>query len=285
MTVYGYARVSTAGQSLVEQKNNLKEYGAEIIISEKYTGTTTDRPQFDKLVRSIKGNDTLIVTKLDRFARNTREALNLIDSLLQMKVIIKVINLGTIDNTPLGRLIVRTLLSVAEMERDLIIERTRAGKMFAKQHNPNYKEGRPKRKKDSRNQAIFEYSKSHTISNTAETFDISTRTVSYVKALFKWTYQVQFVLYWIYNKRKEKSMVDNNWHTLSSASRLLGKGNTYVSLWLRRHDIPDEMVMSSQGKVYLISQDGMEYIRNNTKKEGVLMASSCQWGSVAKTRL
>ena len=84
MTVYGYARVSTAGQSLVGQKNNLKEYGAEIIISEKYTGTTTDRPQFDKLVRSIKGNDTLIVTKLDRFARNTREALNLIDSLLQM---------------------------------------------------------------------------------------------------------------------------------------------------------------------------------------------------------
>ena len=71
-------------------------------------------------------------------------------------------------------------------------------------------------------------------------------------------------------------MVDNNWHTLSSASHLLGKGNTYVSLWFRRHDIPDEMVMSSQGKVYLISQDGMEYIRNNTKKEGVLMASSCQ---------
>lgn len=80
-------------------------------------------------------------------------------------------------------------------------------------------------------------------------------------------------------------MENNNWHTLSSASSLLGKGNTYVSLWLRRHDIPDEMVMSSQGKVLLISQDGIEYIRNNTKKEGVLMASSCQWGNVAKTRL
>lgn len=185
MTIYGYARVSTSGQSLREQKEELKNYGAEIIISEKYTGTTTARPEFEKLVKAIQTNDTLVVTKLDRFARNTREALNLIDSLLEVKVIIKVTNLGTIDNTPMGRLIVRTLLSVAEMERDMIIERTRAGKAFAKQHNPNYKEGRPKRKKDSRNTAIYEYSQKHTIKNTAETFDISLRTVSYIKKLFQ----------------------------------------------------------------------------------------------------
>lgn len=89
----------------------------------------------------------MVVTKLDRFARNTREALNLINSLLKEKIIIQVLNLGTIDNTPMGRMIVRTLLSVAEMERDMIIERTQAGKVFAKQHNPNYKERRPKRKK------------------------------------------------------------------------------------------------------------------------------------------
>lgn len=89
----------------------------------------------------------MIITKLDRFARNTREALNLIDDLLKEKIMIKVLNLGTIDNTPIGRMIVRTLLSVAEMERDMIIERTQAGKIFASQHNPNYKEGRPKRKK------------------------------------------------------------------------------------------------------------------------------------------
>lgn len=147
MTVYGYARVSTAGQSLNEQKETLKNSGAKIILSEKYSGTTTSRPQFEKLVNLIEPNDTLIVTKLDRFARNTREALNLIDDLLKEKIMIKVLNLGTIDNTPMGRMIVRTLLSVAEMERDMIIERTQAGKIFAKQHNPNYKEGRPKRQK------------------------------------------------------------------------------------------------------------------------------------------
>ncbi len=81
---------------------------------------------------------------------------------------IKVLNLGMIDNTPIGRMIVRTLLSVAEMERDMIIERTQAGKIFARQHNPNYKESRPKRKKDSRNMAIFEYSNSHTVKEAVD---------------------------------------------------------------------------------------------------------------------
>lgn len=97
---------------------------------------------------------------------------------------IKVLNLGTIDDTPMGRMIVRTLLSVAEMERDMIIERTQAGKIFAKQHNPNYREGRPKRKKDSRNTAIFEYSMTHTVKATSIAFNISPRTVQYIIKLF-----------------------------------------------------------------------------------------------------
>ena len=185
MTVYGYARVSTAGQSLNEQKETLKNSGAEIILSEKYSGTTTSRPQFEKLVNLIEPNDTLIVTKLDRFARNTREALNLIDDLLTEKIMIKVLNLGTIDNTPMGRMIVRTLLSVAEMERDMIIERTQAGKAFARQHNPNYKEGRPRRQKDGRSTAILEFSLTHTVKSTAEAFGVSVRTVQYIKAQFK----------------------------------------------------------------------------------------------------
>ncbi|MBM6602611.1 recombinase family protein [Pediococcus acidilactici] len=120
------------------------------------------------MVHLIKPNDTLIVIKLDRFARSTREALNLIDDLLKEKIMIKVLNLGTIDNTPIERMIVRTLLSVAEVERDMIIERMQAGKIFARQHNPNYKEGIPKRKEDSWNMAIFEYSNSHTVKEAAE---------------------------------------------------------------------------------------------------------------------
>lgn len=123
MTVYGYARVSTAGQSLNEQKETLKNSGAEIILSEKYSGTTTARPQFAKLVEIIQPNDTLIVTKLEHFTRNIREALNLIADLLKEKIMIKILKLGTIDDTSIDRMIVLTLLLVAELERDMIIER------------------------------------------------------------------------------------------------------------------------------------------------------------------
>lgn len=152
-------------------------------MSEKYSGTTTTRPQFEKLVHLVEPIDTLIVTKLDRFARNTREALNLIDSLLKEKIIIKVLNLGTIDNTHMGRMIVKTLLSVAEMERDMIIERTQAGKIFSKQHNPNYKEGRPKRKKTAEIKPSLIILKPH-CKSTAEAFNISARTVQYIKNMF-----------------------------------------------------------------------------------------------------
>ena len=80
----------------------------------------------------LKSGDEIVVTKLDRFARNTREALEIIEPLLDDNVTIKVLNLGTIENTSMGRMIVRTLLSVAEMERDMIVERTQEGKMFAR---------------------------------------------------------------------------------------------------------------------------------------------------------
>lgn len=76
----------------------------------------------------LKPGDEIVVTKLDRFARNTREALEIIEPLLDDNVTIKVLNLGTIENTSMGRMVTRTLLSVAEMERDMIVERTQEGK-------------------------------------------------------------------------------------------------------------------------------------------------------------
>lgn len=123
MTVFGYVKVSTAGQALSEQKGTLKNSGASIILSEKYSGTTTARPQFAKLVEIIQPNDTLIVTKLEHFTRNIREALNLIADLLKEKIMIKILKLGTIDDTSIDRMIVLTFLLVAELERDMIIER------------------------------------------------------------------------------------------------------------------------------------------------------------------
>lgn len=130
MTKYGYARVSTASQSTKEQIQQLIENGVDKknIFSERFTGTKRDRPKFNQLLAGLKSGDEIVVTKLDRFARNTREALEIIEPLLDDNVTIKVLNLGTIENTSMGRMIVRTLLSVAEMERDMIVERTQEGK-------------------------------------------------------------------------------------------------------------------------------------------------------------
>ena len=182
-TVYGYARVSTLGQDLKEQRGELIEAGVDKanLYSEKFTGTTTERPQFSELLAIVKPGDIITVTKLDRFARNTREALEAIEPLLDNNVTIKVLNLGTIENTPMGRMILRTLLSVAEMERDMIVERTQAGKAYAKAHKKNYREGRPQRVITPQYQAIYDYLQDHTYKQTATAFKVGTATVSRIK--------------------------------------------------------------------------------------------------------
>lgn len=179
MTVYGYARVSTAGQDLHEQINELINSGVskDTIFSEKFTGTTTNRPEFNKLMELVNPGDMIVVTKLDRFARNTREALDAIEPLLNKDVAIRVINLGMIENTPMGRMIMRTLLSVAEMERDMIVERTQAGKEYAKLHNPRYKEGRPKKYKPEQLDLAMELLETNSYTRVAKMTGISKSTL------------------------------------------------------------------------------------------------------------
>lgn len=141
---YGYARVSTRHQDLNGQLDLLKEEGCDKIYSEKITGTKSDRPEFKKLLETIQSGDTLVVSKLDRFARSTQDALNTIKFLFEKGVRINVLNLGIIENTSTGRLIFTIFSAFADFERDLIVERTQEGKALAKQ-KPGYKEGRPKK--------------------------------------------------------------------------------------------------------------------------------------------
>ena len=144
--IYGYARVSTLkqkdGNSIEEQKNTLKEKGAEKIITEVYTGTTTDRPKFNALIESIQPGDTLMVTKIDRFARTVQEGLATIDQLLAKGVTVHIINMGVVDTSPIGKLIRTVLLAFAEFERDMIVQRTQEGKAIARQR-PDFRDGRP----------------------------------------------------------------------------------------------------------------------------------------------
>lgn len=147
--IYGYCRVSTAGQlegnSLEQQEQQIiNDYPTAIIYKESYTGTKTDRPIFNKLLGELKSGDMLVVTKLDRFARSLSQGNHLVTELIQKGVRVNILNIGMMDNTPNSKLIRNIFFSFAEFERDMIIERTQQGKAIAKQ-NPNFKEGRPKK--------------------------------------------------------------------------------------------------------------------------------------------
>lgn len=145
--IYGYARVSTVGQSingssLEEQVAALTEYGCNQIITEAYTGKTVDRPQFTALLSKLQSGDTLVVTKLDRFARSTVEGVQTVRDLFARDVKVHILNIGLIENTLSGNLILTVFLAFAEFERGMILERTQNGKALAKMQ-PGFREGRP----------------------------------------------------------------------------------------------------------------------------------------------
>lgn len=139
----GYARVSTNDQKLESQLELLKNAGAEVIYQEKMTGKTTHRPEFEKILQMIRSDDTLIITKLDRFARNTREALEIVQDLFSRGVKINILNMGIIDDTPTGQLTFTIFSAFAQFERDMILTRTQEGKNYARENDPYFKEGRP----------------------------------------------------------------------------------------------------------------------------------------------
>ena len=183
MTDYGYARVSTKGQSLKDQITQLQQAGIKRsnLYYEKFTGTTTNRPKFDELTRKVKSGDMITVTKLDRLARNTREALNVLDPLMSKGVKFNVLNIGVLENSTIGRLVKTILLAVAEMERDMIVDRTQEGKRYARLHKKDYHEGRPKRMITPHYQAAYDYLLGHTYTDTARAFNISVSTLQRIK--------------------------------------------------------------------------------------------------------
>jgi DNA invertase Pin-like site-specific DNA recombinase len=146
--IVGYIRVSTRGQldgNSVEEQSKLildKYSNAELFV-ESYSGAK-ERAIFDSLVDELQEGDLLVVTKLDRFCRTTKEGLTFIDNLMNKGANIHILNMGLIEDTPMGRLIVTNLLAFAEFERSMIIERTQGGKAIAKTKD-GFKEGRPKK--------------------------------------------------------------------------------------------------------------------------------------------
>lgn len=145
--IYGYARVSTKGQdkygnSLRDQTEKLLTAGCEKIYHDSFTGTKMERPEFSKLMPLLREGDTLVVTKLDRFARTATDGAKTVQELVNRGVEVHVLNMGRADNTPMGKLMVTIMFAFAEFERDMIVERTSTGKAVAKANDPNWREGR-----------------------------------------------------------------------------------------------------------------------------------------------
>ena len=145
--IYGYARVSTRkqvdGYGLEVQKREiLVKYPSALISKEQCTGAKLNRPIFEGLLHKLKSGDILVVSKLDRVARNTVDGIKVVEELFQKKVSIHILNIGLLEDTPMGRFFLTTMLAIAELERNMIIERTQTGKELARL-NGNFKEGRP----------------------------------------------------------------------------------------------------------------------------------------------
>jgi DNA invertase Pin-like site-specific DNA recombinase len=133
MAVYGYARVSTDGQSLAAQLDELKAKKCEKIFQEKISGARSDRKQLARLVAVLEKGDVLVVTRLDRLARSTRDLLNLLGTIAEKGAGFKSLRDNWADTTtPHGRLMLTVLGGLAEFERELIRTRTGEGRERAK---------------------------------------------------------------------------------------------------------------------------------------------------------
>ena len=116
--IYGYARVSTItqehnGNSLEEQVSALTAYGCQEIIQEAFTDKTMERPAFQALFSKLKANDTLVVTKLDRFARTAIQGVQTVRELFERGVKVHILNMGLVENTLTGNLILTIMLAFA----------------------------------------------------------------------------------------------------------------------------------------------------------------------------
>jgi DNA invertase Pin-like site-specific DNA recombinase len=138
----GYARVSTRDQDLTIQQDQLRAAGCTKVYAEKVSGTRSDRPQLARLLKAVDYGDVIIVTRLDRLARSTRDLLNTVDSITKAGAQFRSLADTWCDTTtPHGKLLLAVLGGLAEFERSLIMSRTQAGIQRAKDNGVTF--GRP----------------------------------------------------------------------------------------------------------------------------------------------
>ena len=144
----GYARVSTQDQNLDLQIDALTNAGCKKIFHEKTSGSRAERPEFSKALETLRGGDTLVVWKLDRLGRSVKNLVDLVGELHKQGVQFKSLTDAIDTGTPSGRFFFHVMASLAQMERELTVERTRAGLETARKLGR--KGGRKRRMTDSK---------------------------------------------------------------------------------------------------------------------------------------
>jgi DNA invertase Pin-like site-specific DNA recombinase len=178
MTVIGYARVSTDGQTLDAQLAALKAAGATQVFSEKVSGAKTDRKALAKAIAALSPGDVLLVTRLDRLARSTRDLLNVLASVTDKDAGFRSIADPMIDTTsPHGKLILAVLAALAEFERSMILARTSEGRIRAQQRGVKF--GRkPSLTPHQQAEALARRANGEALADIGRSYNVSHSTIS-----------------------------------------------------------------------------------------------------------
>lgn len=180
--IKGYARVSTDGQSLEAQHAALAAAGAERVFAEKQSGIKTDRAALARCMASLEPGDILLVTKLDRLARSTRDLLNTLATIGEAGASFRSLADAWADTTTAhGRLMLTVLGGLAEFERHLILSRTDEGRQRAKARGVRF--GRkPKLTKHQQAEALGRIAQGETLTEIARSYNVSHMTISRLAA-------------------------------------------------------------------------------------------------------
>ena len=178
MAVIGYARVSTQDQNVTGQLEALKAADATTIYREKISGVRADRPQLAKLMANLKEGDVVLVTKLDRLGRSTRELLDLLERIGKAGAAFRSLGDSLWDtSSSQGRLLSTLLAAIAEFERDLIRERTGDGRRRAMAKGIKF--GRkPKLSEYQRQEALKRREAGETLASIAKSYAVDISMIS-----------------------------------------------------------------------------------------------------------
>ncbi len=175
--IFGYARVSTADQSLDAQRDALRQAGVEKIFEEKRTGKNRERPELEKLFEQLRKGDVIVVTKYDRLARSLRDLIDIVEQIRELGAGFRSLGEDIDTTTPAGRLVFHVFGSIAEFERERIVERTNEGLKAARSRGRIG--GRPKALSDEAKAEVrrMRDEERRAVKDIAQIFNVSRATI------------------------------------------------------------------------------------------------------------